>query len=282
MADTVWKKLPTLKLYQNGVSSFMGGSGNHTRSPRGDIKGWTPATARRQRDWLWQVRADDLDGVGYAMTLTMRDTPATGEEFQRMRRAWVKRVERLGSTRVHWVVEWQARGTPHLHAAIYFATPLESLTLHAEIALAWLKVCDAAGIDASWRSQDGKEIAGALGWLKYLAKHASRGANHYQRQGAPDGWQKTGRMWGHSGEWPTTEPFVIDDLSNREFYRIRRMLRNWSRNQAAGAGDWDRLRYLRRAGRPDNAHQSRYQGVSEWIPEHELLRLIDYLERENS
>jgi hypothetical protein len=261
----------------------MGGTGNHERSPRGEIKGWTAATARRHTLWLWQVAADELSGQGYAMTLTMRDTPATAEDFHRMRAAWLKRVARLGATRVHWVVEWQARGTPHLHAAIYFDLPPGDInTLHGQIAVAWLKVCDAAGIEASWRSQDGKEIAGALGWLKYLAKHASRGANHYQRQGSPAGWEKTGRMWGHSGDWPVVEPVVIDELSNPEFWRVRRMLRNWARNQAAAAGDWKRLRYLRRAGRPDNAHQSRYQGVSEWIPEHVSLRLVDYLEREYS
>lgn len=270
--------MPTLKLYQNGVTSFMGGTGNHERAPRGEIKGWTAATARRHRDWLWQVRADDLDGDGYAMTLTMRDTPATAQEFAVMRRAWLKRVDRLGATRVHWVVEWQERGTPHLHAAVYFPEGLPS-TMHGHIAVAWLQVCDAAGIEASWKSQDGKKIDGALGWLKYLAKHASRGANHYQRQGAPEGWEKTGRMWGHGGEWPVTEPLVIDDLSNREFYRVRRLLRNWARNDAASAGDWKRLRYLRRAGRPDNAQQSRYQGVSEWIPESVMLRLVDYFER---
>lgn len=273
--------MPTLKLYQNGVSSFMGGTGNHPRALRGEIKGWTAATARRHTLWLWQVRADDLDGVGYAMTLTMRDTPASAAEFHRMRRAWLERVRRLGASRIHWVVEWQRRGTPHIHSAIYFPEPLTSHTLDAQIALAWLQVCDAAGISATWASQDGKRIDGALGWLKYLAKHASRGANHYQRQGVPEGWEKSGRMWGHAGEWPTTDPVVIDDLSSPEFYRIRRMLRNWSRNQAAAAGDWQRLRYLRRAGRPDNERQSRYQGVSEWIPEHVSLRLVDYLEREN-
>ena len=261
----------------------MGGSGNHTRALRGDIKGWSAATARRHTHWLWQVRADDLDGVGFAITLTLRDTPATAEDFHRMRRAWLKRVERQGATRVHWVIEWQERGTPHLHAAVYYPPMPDSVpdARHARAVVSWLEVCDAAGIDASWASQDAKSIHGALGWLKYLAKHASRGANHYQRQGAPDGWEKTGRMWGHWGPWPTTEPVVLDDLNNREFWRLRRLVRNWARNQAAATGDWSRLRYLRRAGRPNNRHQSSYQGVSEWIPEYVTLRLIDFFERES-
>lgn len=265
------------------MSSYMGGSGDHERAPRGEIKGWTAATARRHTQWLWQVRADDLDGAGFAITLTLRDTPASADEFHRMRRAWLMRVVRLGATRVHWVIEWQERGTPHLHAAVYFP-PLTGGAFdarHARAVVAWLDVCDAAGIDASWRSQDAKSIDGPLGWLKYLAKHASRGANHYQRQGAPDGWEKTGRMWGHTGDWPTTEPIVLDGLNNREFWRLRRLVRNWARNQAAASGDWQRLRYLRRAGRPDNRHQSSYQGVSEWIPEDVSLRLVELFNTES-
>lgn len=261
----------------------MGGSGDHVRAPRGDIKGWTRDTARRHTQWLWQVRADDLDGAGFALTLTLRDTPETAEAFHRMRRAWLKRVERLGAIRVHWVIEWQERGTPHLHAAVYFP-PLPGAafdTRHALAVVAWLDVCDVAGIDAAWRSQDAKSISGALGWLKYLAKHASRGANHYQRQGAPEGWEKTGRMWGHTGEWPTSEPIVLDGLSNREFWRLRRIARNWARNQAAASGDWKRLRYLRRSGRPDNRHQSSFQGVAEWIPENVSLRLVEFFTTES-
>lgn len=273
--------MPTLKLYQNGLSASMGGTGEHLRALRGEIKGWTAATARRHTQWLWQVRSDDLSGSGFAVTLTMRDTPPTAEEFHRMRKALLMRWKRMGASRIHWVIEWQARGTPHIHAAVYFeGEGIGALPRHAMLAVQWLEVCDAFGYEASWKSQDCKAIDGPLGWLKYLAKHASRGAAHYQRRGHPEGWDKTGRMWGHAGDWPVSEPVELDGLNNREFWRLRRLVRNWSRNQAAAAGDWDRLRYLRSAGRPDNAHQSRFMGVSEWIPESVSLRLVDFFERE--
>jgi hypothetical protein len=256
------------------MTAHMAGKGNPEPVPRGDIKGWTAATARRQRDWLGTVDAEALSGFGYAVTLTMRETPASAEEFHRLRRMWLKRVERMGATRVHWVVEWQARGTPHLHCAVYFtdAQPHEG----ALVAVEWLLVSQAFGV--SLRSQDVKPIAGALGWLKYLAKHASRGAMHYQRRGHPEGWDKSGRMWGHTGVWPVVEP-VEYAIANSQFYRVRRIARSWAIAEARKAGDWRRVKYLRRRG-PASEYQSRYRGVSEWIPEPEMLRLIDYLDRE--
>jgi len=174
------------------------------------------------------------------------------------------------------VIEWQARGTPHLHAAVYFAEPLAN---PARLAYEWMIV--AAEYDAGAQGQDVKAITGSMGWLKYLAKHASRGAAHYQRQGHPEGWEKTGRLWGHTGQWPIVEPLVLDRLNNAEFYRARRILRKWALADAALSQDWSRLAYLRRAGRPNNARESRFQGVSEWIPETVTLRLVDYFEREN-
>jgi hypothetical protein len=269
--------MPTMKVYVNGSSSYMGGTGDHKRAPRGDVVGWSPAAARRQMKWLWTVQSEQLTGSGYAVTLTMRETPATAVDFQKLRRAYVKRLERMGATRVHWVIEWQRRGTPHIHAAVYFA---EQLTHEQRgwLAVHWLVV--SAPFGSELRGQHVDTIEGALGWLKYLSKHAARGASHYQRQGHPEGWSKTGRLWGHTGVWPVSEPMVLDHLSNAEFWRVRRILRGWAVADARKAGDWKRVAYLRKAGRPDTAHLSRYQGVSEWIPDSVTLRLVDFFERE--
>ena len=254
----------------------MGGTGDHERSPRGAVVGWSAASARRQMKWLWTVAAGDLDGFGYAVTLTMRNTPETAAAFHKLRRAWIMRATRMGATRIHWVIEWQARGTPHLHAAVYFqdepAKP-DMLGIH------WMVIAGDYG--TSMRSQDVQPITGSVGWLKYLAKHASRGANHYQRAGHPEGWEKTGRLWGHVGDWPTVEPVELG-LSNALFYRTRRILRRWAESDARASSDWKRLAYLRRSGRPGNARESRYQGVSEWLPETVTMRLEDFLRREQS
>ena len=90
-------RLPTMKLYRNGTSSYMGGVGDHERAPRGDIVGWSAAAARRQTQWLWTVDADQLTGSGHAITLTMRDCPPSSMVFVRARDLWTLRVLRMKS-----------------------------------------------------------------------------------------------------------------------------------------------------------------------------------------
>lgn len=271
--------LPTMKLYQNGLSTYMGGTGDHERAPRGEIVGWSAAAARRHRQWAWSIDADSLTGHGYALTLTMRLTPENAKDFEKLRKNYVDRIERMGNTRLHWVVEWQARGTPHIHAAVYFERELDAVEITLLVAH-WMVV--AADYEATRQGQVWEHIRGPLGWLKYLAKHATRGVAHYQRQGHPEGWEKTGRLWGHRGDWPAVEPIVLDGLNNREFWRLRRISRAWAVADARKVGDWSRVSYLRRAGRPGNAQQSRYQGVSDWIPIGDSLRLVAYFESENA
>lgn len=266
-----------MKLYQNGVSTYMGGVGTHIRAKRGEVVGWSKAAARRQTQWLWSVNSDDLSGSGYALTLTLGDTPESAVDFHRLRELYLKRLERMGSTRTHWVIEWQARGTPHLHMAVYFDRHLDPFERPMLVGH-WVAV--AQGFNVNPFAQDATDIRGSMGWLKYLSKHASRGVNHYQRQGHPEGWTKTGRLWGSGGSWPVVEPIVLEDLNNREFYRVRRLMRAWAYADARKAGDLRRMKYLRQAVAQGSAKKSRYQGSAEWIPEHVALRLVDFLERE--
>jgi hypothetical protein len=269
--------MPTMKLYQNGTSTYMGGVGSHIRAPRGDVVGWSSASARRQTQWLWSVESAALSGVGYALTLTMRDTPESAEDLHRLRRAYFRRLERMGSIRLHWVIEWQERGTPHLHLAAYFPVAQSPVQVGMLVAH-WLRT--AITHHPGPFAQDVKLINGPVGWLKYLSKHASRGVAHYQRSGHPEGWEKTGRLWGHTGGWPVVEPITLDELNNREFYRVRRLLRGWALADARKAGDWRRVAYLRAAPGRYSEQMSRYQGAAEWVPEDVALRLVDYLERE--
>lgn len=266
-----------MKLYQNGTSAYMGGVGTHKRAKRGLVTGWSAASARRQTRWLWTVDAPSLSGYGYAVTLTLKDTPETAAEFHALRRAWVKRLERMGAIRVHWVIEWQARGTPHLHGAIYFdrkLNPQERLLLVGH----WVMVSQA--FSPSLWAQDVEDIRGSMGWLKYLSKHASRGVNHYQRSGHPESWDRTGRLWGASGAWPVIEPLVIDELSNWEFYRVRRLMRAWAYADARKAGDVRRMKFLRQSISSTDERKSRFQGSAEWIPESVAVRLVEFLREE--
>jgi hypothetical protein len=126
-------------------------------------------------------------------------------------------------------------------------------------------------------------ITGPQGWLKYLSKHASRGVNHYQRQGKPPGWQKTGRLWGHGGAWPTEEPVmaVIDDPTMR---RVRRMERGYVVAEARSAvlaakpgttahkAAVRRLVWARRMLRCNDRSLSSVRGMSGWVPGSVSLR----------
>ena len=252
--------------------------------PRGNVVGWSPDAVRRHTKWLYSVDAPALDGVGFAVTLTVRDCPPTEVAWQAVRRAFLRRMERAGMIRCHWVCEWQRRRVPHLHLALYFAPgqPVEELI--EAIFVAWLQC--AREFRPSFRSQTVETIESVGGWLRYLSKHASRGVAHYQRQGKPDGWEKTGRLWGHVGDWPTIAPMRFD-MSSAAYYRYRRLVRAWRLADARTAlarqiahPAWnadDQAEKLLTARRrivssrtmlaASDPKLSAVRGVSEWAPE---------------
>lgn len=250
----------------------------HERAKRAAVMGWTRESVRRHTKWLYSVRVPDLTGAGYAVTLTVRDCPATAEEWHRLRRAWIRRAERMGAfVRLHWVVEWQRRGVPHLHVAVYFAgelTPME----RARLVRHWLEVTEAYG--ARWASQTLEPITGPTGWLQYLSKHAARGAAHYQRQGKPAGWEKTGRLWGHVGGWPADVPLRFD-VPREAWFRYRRLVRSWriadARSESDPATRARRVRSARRMLKASDRHRAEVRGISEWVDEDTLGRFLGLL-----
>lgn len=268
--------MPTVTAYRNGASAGSAGR-NPAPAKRSTIKGWSPAAVRRHTKWLYSVDAPALDGDGFALTLTMRETPASADDFHRLRRAWMMRVDRLGASRIHWVIEWQRRGTPHLHCAVYFAPGETPDYAPAQLIAAWLGVADEHG--ASLQAQHYDSIDGALGWLKYLSKHAARGVKHYQRQGHPEGWERTGRLWGHAGAWPVDAPMRFD-MSMPAYHRFRRLVRSWRIADARASGSASRIRYARRMLMCPDPRLSAVRGVSDWLPEDVSLQLVALLESE--
>lgn len=202
-----------VQLYLEGLTMGIGGPGlpPGTDVVRGDVRGWSAAAVRRHKRWLFSVDRHEVEnlGVGYAVTLTLRDTPATAKDWHALRRRWLAALEYAGAVAVHWVVEWQRRGTPHLHTAIYFDP--ERLGGRDGGRLARELWVDRAAIyGAQLGAQYALPIREVVGWSKYLSKHSARGVKHYQRQGIPEGWEKSGRLWGHVGDWPTVEPDRVD------------------------------------------------------------------------
>lgn len=255
-----------------------------TGGPRGLITGWSPAAVRRHKKWLYSVEAGQLIGQGEAVTLTLRDCPESADAWAVLLQQLFRALREAGMVRWHWVVEWQRRGVPHVHMAIYAPEQAPALSRPSLVAMgAWLRIAERYG--ALPGGQFATEITGPVGWLKYLSKHASRGVAHYQRQGKPVGWEKTGRLWGYGGEWPLAEP-LEGVLDTREMWRVRRMVQRYAIAQARSAAlhyrhldpaksaaAWDSVAWLRQMRKSPDRGASSVRGVSEWVPGPVFVRM---------
>lgn len=277
----------------NGVTASFPRLGPVSEKPpkRGKVKGWSMATVRRLVRWFHSVDGERVDGRGFGLSLTLRDLPPTPADWARPRRAFFKRLERLGMVRGQWLTEFQERGVPHMHGAVYF--PEELAITPAVLVALWVEV--AAEFGARPGGQSVQEITGLVGWLQYQGKHSSRGIKHYQRASVPAAWREgTGRLWGYLGEWPVREEVV--EVSTAAFWRFRRLMQGWLLGNArvelaAAAGPWPahfeieravkkeraalrRVVYLGRMRKCTHRELSPVRGVGEWCPEataHELL-----------
>jgi hypothetical protein len=270
----------TLKVYRHGMTAGVRPQ-TQVRGIRGECQGWSLESSRSNTRFLYSVRETDLIGFGVACSLTVRDCPPTHEDWASTRRAWLKRLERMGAIRVHWLTEWQARGVPHMHAIVYFPDPgvdLDRQRLTLMTLSHWLAVSAPWG--SSQHAQHVTPVTDVVGWLKYLSKHAARGAWHYQRmaQGIPQGWTKTGRMWGHTGDWPTDEPLALD-LDWSGWFKFRRLCRSYRIAQARALAHRSpgALRAARHALRCPVQKVAPFRGVSGWVPQAVTLRMVEHL-----
>jgi len=268
------------------------GNGNPHPSPsrRSNCQGWSASAVRRNLQFLYQVDERGLENFhGVALTLTVRDCPVTAIEWGHARHAFLEAMRRLGACLIHWVTEWQARGVPHLHLAVYFPFCVPSSAILAH----WLRISSSWG--SQYRGQHVTPIRDVLGWNQYVSKHAARGLHHYQRsaQCLPESWRgaSTGRMWGKLGQWPL-QPQVKIEFPMAAFHKFRRMVRAWRvadarrpfriRNGIGFRGSlWivngRRVVSARGMLRCPVPALSAVRGVSEWIPESVTDKLLKWL-----
>lgn len=184
---------------------------------RDDCKGWTHGVSLRLHAKLKSVVADKLSGHGYALTTTFRNCPETPVAMHKVRRAFIKRLERRGLIRLLWICEFQLRGVPHFHFAAYFNKPI----CETEVIKHWCKV--ATKYRPNITAQTCVDISNVGGWFGYMQKHVERGVAHYQRQrqSMPEQWkQKTGRVYGFTGDWKYDEWQLFQDVFDK-LYLIR-------------------------------------------------------------
>lgn len=266
------------------VSIYPNGGTMYTQSPspsrpqpkRGNTRGWSQNVSRRNTDFLLSVEADKLTGHGFALSLTIKDAPDTPGDWRKIREAYFQRLRRMGMTRLHWLTEWQGRGCPHMHAAVWFeGTHEESVEFYKALPYHWLEVTSSYGSQRF--GQYVAPITGSAGWFEYLAKHATRGIRNYQRsqENIPKNWTgSTGRMWGHTGDWPTKENQLIDPPP-AVWHQYRRLMLRYQIGKARRQGDKRRVGYLRRYRSQAPQETSRAQALPRvWIPAEEQWQLL--------
>lgn len=263
------------------------GMGNPEPPLRGKASGWSKAVARRNNDFLMSVDGAALAGQGepYAVSLTFgREEIVSPDALRDVRQSLFWRLRRMGLIRLHWLVEFQGDGTPHLHMLLY----LPMADQEAAIRSHWLDVAGWTGARVS--GQHVVSVNHLRGWKQYLGKHGIRGVHHYQRQ-MPEGWEEPGRMWGKLGDWPTRALELECDLET--FFRFRRCLRSYriadARAMVRQAKPADLKRSLRslkfarnclREPRDDGSRRATLRGMNQWVPEAVSMRLaIELSER---
>ena len=271
--------MPVLTEYRHGLTmGIPPGRNDHMRAKREAVEGWSDSSTRRNTRFLYSVDERHLTGFGFALSLTIRDCPPTAEEWKGLRESFFQRLRRMGMVRAHWLTEWQRRGVPHMHAAVWFDPGLRDRDPLAvdTIKEHWCQLAVLYG--AGRRGQHVEAITDSVGWFKYLSKHAVRGLGHYQRSSdsIPQGWKKTGRMWGHLGVWPTVDP-VRYTISNEAFWTFRRMVQRWRLADARDSGDLNRLRAARRMLQSSDRSAGSVRGVGEWIGTEETQKLLRVL-----
>lgn len=243
-----------------GVNAAVPGKPGTPPPPGSETKGWSASSARRNKRFLQSIDPAGLWGVGIAVTLTVRETPDSAADWKRALDALTAQWRRWGLIRHHMVTEWQKRGTPHLHAVAYFDPDVVCRSIVGGDGIRWvhgpMRAADwqarmavtaqliafhttrvwsdrlAPAWGASRKGQHVVEVMNPDRWAQYLAKHAARGADHYQRQRdtLPASWHTTGRLWSKGGSWPTREEVYDTDM--RTYHRLRRWVRRWQRSRA--------------------------------------------------
>lgn len=239
-------KIPKLSVRSTG---FNGVNAINTKPPsieRGSSKGWTQATARRNKIFLQSVvSAQIIHLQGFAFTLTFREIPETPRILAKLIDNLTKFLARNGVEHYHWVIEWTRKGIPHIHGVAFAQNDkLPPCPTRHDLQTANQYQWDPLGIKKYWvkstpkydtlhRSQFVTPVYGIDGWFKYVSKHASRGLDHFQRQrdSLPISWQgQTGRMWGKSRDWPLRADDF--DISRKAFFQIRRWVKGFLKSSA--------------------------------------------------
>lgn len=272
-----------ITIQKNGVKAGISSTCSKNRKPpeKTKLAGWSTSSIRRNNDFLRTVDYTALEHLqGFAFTGTVKTCPNDSDQWHKALKAFWMRLKRNGVVLIHWVIEWQGRGVPHVHCSLFFDNP--PFDIQHTIIKHWLAVTEVWESGSS--AQHITPITDSLGWAQYTAKHAQRGLFHYQRspENMPVQWQsKTGKMWGKWGPWPILEPVRIE-TNSEAWYMMRRIVRNWRIADARASGNLKRISSARKMLTCHDRNLSSVRGFSEWIPENVMFDLTVFLQRSHS
>ncbi len=283
----------SLTISRNGVSGGFPGNNGGKRGDRRSIVGWSRSSARGNLKFLMSINGKVLPRRGFAITLTVRDLPKSGAEWQYRIKEILRWARRNGADMYHWVTEFTRKRRPHLHMCVYVGERDNPGSFAFELVDMWLE--QTKHLATSDRGQYWRVIDTLDGWLEYVGKHASRGYEHYQRDkdSLPASWTTgTGKMWGCSRNWPRyTEKYVLSDFI---WFEYRRLVKRWSIAQArtklklainySGEREQRRwrqtLRDRKRLYTRNEQKNSAVVGISQWLPCEISELMLFYLAQE--
>lgn len=244
--------MPKMRMLHSGVSLFAGTGVSADRMTerqkhnRADNRGWTTQATRNLANYLMALDLVAVAGYPCEATLTI---PAdcmgrvSSELMHRMLHNWLRAMGRHGMSHYVWVLEFTANRTAHIHVTMWLDAPIpEAEWAGAYPKVLWVRQCLAHDVPALLSAQDFKHLDDTPeNWLKYVAKHSTRGVKHYQRlmDGLPDDWRRhPGAMWGHDRKLDDYLGERMDlSMSMRAFWAFRREIRRRMVQQAKTISD---------------------------------------------
>lgn len=226
----------------------------------------------------WMDEADQLAMVTFTMPGDWETCAPSGREFKKIMERFRSRWERrLGPLRGIWKMEFQERGAPHLHMLMRLPLTVDGKPVGYWLASQWVAACDhpdevekakqwrahapsaqrpTGCVDVVDQWSDHRRIA------SYFNKHAAKteDGKEYQHT-VPEQWQNVdengypailgygrgnggpGRFWGY---WGLSKAVAVIDVTERDYFRIRRALRGVAQGRNAAV----QLRRLEHANVP--------------------------------
>lgn len=206
---------------------------------RGNISTFSDRSRSRMLQSLAKIDRRRIYGKALFVTLTYPNRwPPTTAACKAHLEALRKRIERRWPRAwFYWKLEYQRRGAEHFHLLVFNMTDVEAGWLNT----AWRDIVRLGG---EWHETYGVKVDELTNWKEvgqYCAKYV---AKLEQNPTTPT----PGRFWGIATRRNRVETIIGAELSDGEFYRIRRMFRRYMHRRrgyhAPGgptSGAWTRI-----------------------------------------